>query len=88
MAMRTVPMLLKDRNVTVAIIMPGLVKTRLMHQASGMSLEEASQQTNFDFDPTGAITPVESASRIIKVTASLNCSDTGIFLNHDGSPIA
>lgn len=87
MAMRTVAMQLKDQDVIVAMIMPGLVKTRMMHQASGMSLEEASQQTNFDFDRPGLISAAESASRIIKVTASLDGSDTGIFLNNDGSPV-
>lgn len=88
MAMRTVAMQLKDQDVIVAMMMPGIVKTRMMHQASGMSLEEASQQTNFDFDRPGLITAAESASRIIKVTASLDGSDTGIFLNNDGSPVA
>ena len=88
MAMRTVAMQLKEQNVIVAMVMPGLVKTRMMHQASGMSLEEASQQTDFDFERPGAISAAESASRIIEVAASLDGSDTGVFLNNDGSPIA
>lgn len=87
MAMRTVAMQLKDQGVTVAMLMPGVVQTRMMYQAGGMSLEEASQQTTFDFDRPGTITAEESASRIRNVVRSLDGSETGIFLNNDGSPI-
>ena len=87
MALRTVAMQLQDQGVTVAMLMPGLVKTRMMHQAFGMSLEEATQQTEFEFDRPGAITPKESASRLIAVIASLDGSETGVFLNNDGSSI-
>jgi NAD(P)-dependent dehydrogenase (short-subunit alcohol dehydrogenase family) len=85
MAMRTVAMQLKDQGVVVAMLMPGLVRTRMSYQATGMTLEEASQQTDFDFDRPGSISAEESASRIRRVVASLDGSETGIFLNNDGS---
>jgi len=87
MGMRTVAMQLKDQGVTVLMMMPGIVKTRMMYQAGGMSLEEASQQTTFEFDRPGTITAKESASRIKNVIESVDGSETGIFLNNDGSPI-
>jgi len=87
MGMRTVAMQLQDQGVTVAMLMPGIVQTRMMYQAGGMSLEEASQQTNFDLDRPGTISAAESASRIRNVVASIDGSETGIFLNNDGSPI-
>ena len=85
MAMRTVAMQLKDQGVVVAMLMPGLVRTRMSYQAGGMSLEEASQQTDFDFDRPGSISTTESATRIRNVVASLDGTETGIFLNNDGS---
>lgn len=85
MAMRTVAMQLKEQDVVVAMLMPGIVRTRMMYQAGGMTLEEASQQTNFDIDRPGSISAAESAMRIRKVIASLDGSETGIFLNNDGS---
>jgi NAD(P)-dependent dehydrogenase (short-subunit alcohol dehydrogenase family) len=85
MAMRTVAMQLKEDDVVVAMLMPGLVRTRMMYQAGGMSLEEASQQTNFDIDRPGSISTTESATRIRNVIDSLDGSETGIFLNNDGS---
>ena len=87
MAMRTVAMQLKDQDVTVAMLMPGIVRTRMMYQAGGMSLEEASRQTEFEFDRPGTITAAESAQRIRNVVASIDGSETGIFLNNDGSRI-
>lgn len=87
MAMRTVAMQLKDQDVTVAMLMPGIVRTRMMNQAGGMSLEEASRQTEFEFDRPGTITAAESAQRIRNVVASIDGSETGIFLNNDGSRI-
>ncbi|MDA0994830.1 MAG: SDR family oxidoreductase [Proteobacteria bacterium] len=87
MAMRTVAMQLKDQGVTVAMLMPGVVRTRMSYQAGGMSLEEASEQTDFEFERAGTISAGESAARIIKVTASLDGSETGIFLNNDGSRV-
>ena len=65
--------------------MPGLVRTRMTYQAGGMSFEEASRQTNFDIDRPGSISAEESATRIRNVIASLDGSETGIFLNNDGS---
>lgn len=85
MAMRTVAMQLRDQNVVVAMLMPGLVRTRMTYQAGGMSLEEASKQTNFDIDRPGSISAEESATRIRDVIASLDGTETGIFLNNDGS---
>ena len=87
MAMRTVAMQLKDQGVTVAMLMPGVVQTRMMYQAGGMSLEEASKQTTFEFDRPGTISAAESASRIKSVVESIDGSETGIFLNNDGSPV-
>ena len=85
MAMRTVAMQLKDQGVVVAMLMPGVVRTRMSYQAGGMSLEEASQQTDFEFERPGSISATESATRIRKVIASLDGSETGIFLDNDGS---
>ena len=85
MAMRTVAMQLKEQDVVVAMLMPGLVRTRMTYQAGGMSFEEASRQTNFDIDRPGSISAEESASRIRRVIAALDGSETGIFLNNDGS---
>ncbi|MGI9206316.1 MAG: SDR family oxidoreductase [Woeseiaceae bacterium] len=87
MAMRTVAMQLKEQDVTVAMLMPGVVRTRMMYQAGGMSLEEASRQTEFEFDRPGTITAQESAIRIKNVVASIDGSETGVFLNNDGSHI-
>ena len=87
MAMRTVAMQLKDQGVTVAMLMPGLVRTRMTYQSGGMSLEEASRQTSFDIDRPGSISAEESASRIRQVVASIDGSETGIFLNNDGTPL-
>jgi len=87
MAMRTVAMQLKDQGVTVAMLMPGIVQTRMMYQAGGMSLEEASEQTAFDLDRPGTITARESATRIMSVVRSIDGSETGIFLNNDGSSV-
>lgn len=87
MAMRTVAMQLKDQEVTVAMLMPGIVRTRMMYQAGGMSLEEASKQTEFEIDRPGSISAQESAMRIRNVVASIDGSETGIFLNNDGSRI-
>ena len=85
MAMRTVAMQLKEQDVVVAMLMPGIVRTRMMYQAGGMTLEEASQQTDFDIDRPGSISTTESATRIRNVIAALDGSETGIFLNNDGS---
>jgi NAD(P)-dependent dehydrogenase (short-subunit alcohol dehydrogenase family) len=87
MGMRTIAMQLKDQGITVAMLMPGSVQTRMMYQAGGMSLEEASQQTTFEFDRPGSISAKESASRLISVIDSIDGSETGIFLNNDGTPI-
>lgn len=88
MAMKTVAEQLRDQGVTIAMIMPGLVRTRMTYQSGGMSLEEASRQTSFDIDRPGSIAAEESAARIIRVIDSLDGSDTGLFLNNDGSSIA
>jgi NAD(P)-dependent dehydrogenase (short-subunit alcohol dehydrogenase family) len=88
MAMRTAAMQLADQGVTVAMIMPGIVRTRMTYQAGGMSLEEASRQTSFDIDRPGSISAAESAARIIRVIDSLDGQQTGIFLDNDGSSIA
>ena len=85
MAMRTVAMQLKDEGVVVAMLMPGVVRTRMSYQAGGMSLEEASEQTDFEFERPGSISATESATRIRNVIASLDGSETGIFLDNDGS---
>lgn len=87
MAMRTVAMQLKDQGVTVAMLMPGLVRTRMTYQSGGMSLEEASRQTSFDIDRPGSISAEESATRIRRVIDAIDGSETGIFLNNDGSPL-
>ena len=85
MAMKTVAEQLRSEDVTVAMIMPGIVRTRMTYQSGGMSLEEASRQTSFDIDRPGSISAEESAARIIAVIDALDGSETGIFLNNDGS---
>lgn len=87
MAMRTVAMQLKEQDVTVAMLMPGLVRTRMTYQSGGMSLEEASRQTSFDIDRPGSISAEESATRIRRVIDAIDGSESGIFLNNDGSPL-
>ena len=42
----------------VAMLMPGIVRTRMSYQFGGMTLEEASQQTDCDFDRPGSISTV------------------------------
>ena len=87
MAMRTAAMQLDEQGVRVAMIMPGIVRTRMTYQAGGMSFEEASQQTTFDIDRPGSISAAESAARIIRVIDGMDPEKTGVFLNNDGSPI-
>ena len=71
--------------MTVAMLMPGLVRFRMSYPGTGISVEEARQQTNFDFERPGSISAEESATRIRNVIASLDGSETSLLLNNDGS---
>lgn len=86
MAMKTVAVQLEDQGVVVAMLMPGSVQTRMMHQAFGMPIEEASEKKDFDYG-FEAFTPEESVRRMIEVIDSLDGSRTGVFLNNDGTEI-
>jgi len=86
MAMRTVAMQLQEQGVVVAMLHPGSVQTRMMHQAFGMSIEEASEKKEFDYG-FESLTPAESVNRMITVIDSLDGTQTGMFLNNDGSAL-
>jgi len=86
MAMRTVAMQLKDQGVIVAMLFPGSVQTRMMHQAFGMSIEEASKKKDFDYG-FESLTPAESVNKMMTVIDSLDNFGTGVFLNNDGTEI-
>jgi len=67
-------------------LFPGSVQTRMMHQAFGMSIEEASKKKDFDYG-FESLTPAESVSKMMTVIDSLDNFGTGVFLNNDGTEI-
>ena len=86
MAMQTVAMQLRKDNITVAMIFPGSVQTRMMHQAFGMSIEQASEKKDFNYG-FSSLTPTQSVTKMISVIDSLDGEETGVFLNNDGSKL-
>jgi NAD(P)-dependent dehydrogenase (short-subunit alcohol dehydrogenase family) len=86
MSMRVVAMQLKDRDVVVAMLDPGRTQTRMMRQAMGMSFEDASKETDFEY-PASMLPPNVSVSKLISVIESMDRAETGVFLSNDGSTI-
>ena len=86
MAMRTVALRLRDKDVTVALLNPGAVDTRALRQAFGLSLEELEKQS-FDYGGYETVSAKNAVSRLIKVINELDISQTGSFINYDGSEI-
>ena len=84
MAMKTVAIQLQEEGVKVACF-PGSVQTRMMHQAFGMAIEEASVKTDFDYG-FASLTPAEIVSKMIAVIDG-GYTETGLFLNNDGTEI-
>ena len=87
MAMRTVALRLREQDITVTVLNPGAVDTRALRQAFGLSLEEAGRATNFDYGGYATVSAKDAVSRLIKVINDSDISQTGSFLNHDGSEI-
>ena len=87
MAMRTVAFRLREKEITVTLLNPGAVDTRALRQAFGLSLEEAGRATNFDYGGYETVSAKDAVSRLIKVINNLDISQTGSFINYDGSEI-
>ena len=87
MAMRTVALRLKEKNITVTLLNPGAVDTRALRQAFGLSLEEAGRTTNFDYGGYKTVSAKDAVSRLIKVINNLGISQSGSFINYDGNVI-
>ena len=87
MAMKTIALRLKDDGVTVILMNPGAVDTRALRQAFGLSLEEAEKATNFDYKGYPTVSAEEGVKRMIKIIDSVDQSQSGSFLNHDGKKL-
>ena len=87
MAMKTIALRLKDDGVTVILMNPGAVDTRALRQAFGLSLEEAEKATNFDYKGYPTVSAEEGVKRMIRVIETVDHSQTGSFLNHDGKEL-
>ena len=87
MAMRTAALRLREKDITVTLLNPGAVDTRALRQAFGLSLEEAGKATNFDYGGYKTVSAKEAVSRLIKVINNLDISQSGSFINYDGSEI-
>lgn len=87
MAMKTIALRLKDDGVTVILMNPGAVDTRALRQAFGLSLEEAEKATNFDYKGYPTVSAEEGVKRMIKIIESVDQSQSGSFLNHDGKKL-
>ncbi len=81
MAMKTIALRLKDDGN------PGAVDTRALRQAFGLSLEEAEKATNFDYKGYPTVSAEEGVKRMIKVIETVDHSQSGSFLNHDGKEL-
>ena len=86
MAMKTVAMQLQEEGVKVAMLFPGSVQTRMMHQAFGMAIEEDSVKTDIDY-LIASLTQAQSVSKMMAVIDTLDTLETGLFLNNDGTEI-
>ena len=87
MAMRTAALRLREKDIIVTLLNPGAVDTRALRQAFGLSLEEAGKATNFDYGGYKTVSAKEAVSRLIKVINNLDISQSGSFINYDGSEI-
>ena len=87
MAMRTVALRLKEKDITVTLLNPGAVDTRALRQAFGLSLEEAGRATNFDYGGYKTVSAKDAVYRLIKVINNLDISHSGSLINYDGSEI-
>ena len=87
MTMKTIALRLKDDGVTVILMNPGAVDTRALRQAFGLSLEEAEKATNFDYKGYPTVSAEEGVKRMIKIIESVDQSQSGSFLNHDGKKL-
>ena len=87
MAMKTIALRLKDDGVTVILMNPCAVDTRALRQAFGLSLEEAEKATNFDYKGYPTVSAEEGVKRMIKIIESVDQSQSGSFLNHDGKKL-
>ena len=73
--------------MTVILMNPGAVDTRALRQAFGLSLEEAEKATNFDYKGYPTVSAEKGVKRMIKVIKTVNHSQSGSFLNHDGKEL-
>ncbi|MCP4001913.1 MAG: SDR family oxidoreductase [Gammaproteobacteria bacterium] len=77
MGMKSTSKRVKRKKVTVALISPGAVDTRMMNSA----LDHAGVKGNF------LITPQESAEAVINIIDQYNLKMTGTFMSHRGDVI-
>ena len=87
MAMRGTAMRLKEQGITVGILHPGGVDTRMLRQAFGMSKAEAEAAEDFDYRGFRPLTTEESVSQMRTTIAGLTLDSSGDFLSYDGSTI-
>jgi len=77
MGMKTLSKRVKGKKVTIALISPGAVDTRMMNAA----LDHANFKGNF------LITPEESAEAVINIIDQYDLKMTGTFMSHRGDVI-
>jgi NAD(P)-dependent dehydrogenase (short-subunit alcohol dehydrogenase family) len=77
MGMKTISKRVKGKKVTIALISPGAVDTRMMNAA----LDHAGFKGNF------LITPQESAEAVINIIDQYDLKMTGTFMSHRGDVI-
>ena len=87
MAMRGTAMRLKEQGITVGILHPGGVDTRMLRQAFGMSKAAAEAAEDFDYRGFRPLTTEESVSQMRTTIAGLTLDSSGDFLSYDGSTI-
>ena len=85
--MRGTAMRLKEQGITVGILHPGGVDTRMLRQAFGMSKAEAEAAEDFDYRGFRPLTTEESVSQMRTTIAGLTLDSSGNFLSYDGSTI-
>ncbi|MGI9290794.1 MAG: SDR family oxidoreductase [Gammaproteobacteria bacterium] len=77
MGMKSTAKRVKSKKVTVVLISPGAVDTKMMNSA----LDHAGFKGNF------LITPEESAEAVINIVDQYDLKLTGTFMSHRGDPI-
>jgi NAD(P)-dependent dehydrogenase (short-subunit alcohol dehydrogenase family) len=77
MGMKTISKRVKGKKVTVALISPGAVDTKMMNSA----LDHAGFKGNF------LITPEESAEAVVNIIDQYDLKLTGTFMSHRGDVI-